>query len=229
MGGGRGLEYEMTDVFRNALISEYPSMTREQIKYWWRAQSAAYLMRFNNLTIHAVAALRHTQAMHYMTGDKPLPFPLPAGTISIHIRGGDKFKEMKLVPAPKFVDAALELIDRMPNSFSRVFFVSGDDENSINETRALLEGRAMTVAYTRLPRLAGGHKLAEWKHAKKIEDGSFYGHLLQLMMALEADAWIGTRASNWNRLIDELRCVWVDKCGGVYVEVGDLAQKPYYW
>lgn len=27
----------------------------------------------------------------------------------------------------------------------------------------------------------------------------------QLLMALECDAWVGTRGSNWNRLIDELR------------------------
>ena len=30
--------------------------------------------------------------------------------------------------------------------------------------------------------------------------------LYQLYMALEADVWIGTRNSNWNRLIDEMRC-----------------------
>ncbi len=45
------------------------------------------------------------------------------------------------------------------------------------------------------------------------------GHLLQLLMSLEADAWAGTRGSNWNRLIDERRCVWVDKCPNAYVEV----------
>ena len=39
-------------------------------------------------------------------------------------------------------------------------------------------------------------------------------------MALEADVWIGTRKSNWNRLIDEMRCTIVDKCDAVYVEVG---------
>ncbi len=33
--------------------------------------------------------------------------------------------------------------------------------------------------------------------------------LYQLYMALEADVWIGTRKSNWNRLIDEMRCVAV--------------------
>ena len=51
---------------------------------------------------------------------------------------------------------------------------------------------------------------------------SFLSHtwLLQLWMALECDAWVGTRNSNWNRLIDELRCTLVDKCNGIYLEVG---------
>ncbi len=62
----------------------------------------------------------------------------------------------------------------------------------------------------------------------------FYGHLPQLTLALEADAWIGTRGSNWNRLIDELRCGWVDKCHGgtstnPFVEVGDEPLGSYSW
>ena len=36
--------------------------------------------------------------------------------------------------------------------------------------------------------------------------------ILQLFMALECDAFIGTRGSNWNRLIDELRCIYLPKC-----------------
>jgi uncharacterized membrane protein YjdF len=31
---------------------------------------------------------------------------------------------------------------------------------------------------------------------------------LQLLMALECDAWVGARGSNWNRLIDELSDVF---------------------
>jgi hypothetical protein len=54
-------------------------------------------------------------------------------------------------------------------------------------------------------------------------------HLLQLYMSLEADAWVGTRGSNWNRLIDELRCVWVPKCPNPYVDVGDLRDFSLGW
>ena len=43
--------------------------------------------------------------------------------------------------------------------------------------------------------------------------------LLQLWLAVECDAWIGQRASNWNRMIDELRCVLVDKCDKTFIEL----------
>ena len=86
----------------------------------------------------------------------------------------------------------------------------------------------MTFIYTRMPRLVGGHVMSNWKQTPDESEGSFYAHLLQLLMALEADAWVGTRGSNWNRLIDELRCVWVDKCQGVYVEVGTIPL-DYSW
>jgi hypothetical protein len=47
---------------------------------------------------------------------------------------------------------------------------------------------------------------------------------MDLLMALESDAWIGTRISTWGRIIDLLRCVWTDKCKNPYIEVGVLQQ-----
>jgi hypothetical protein len=127
-----------------------------------------------------------------------------------------------------YVVAVVQLVNNMPHSFSRTVFLSGDDQQSIDQARQLVEDRRMTVIYTRMPRLVGGHQMSGWKAAPDESEGSFYAHLLQLLMALEADAWVGTRGSNWNRLIDELRCVWVDKCQGAYVEVG-LTPPQYAW
>jgi hypothetical protein len=44
-------------------------------------------------------------------------------------------------------------------------------------------------------------------------------------LALEATHFVGTRGSNWNRLIDELRTVWPAHeigCCNTYIEVGCL-------
>ncbi|PSC70120.1 hypothetical protein C2E20_6535 [Micractinium conductrix] len=55
-------------------------------------------------------------------------------------------------------------------------------------------------------------------------------HLLNMLVALECDAWVGTRGSNWDRMVDELRCVWVDKCNGPYVEAGPYKNwQNYNW
>jgi len=218
------------DVFKEALLSEIPSMTEFEMRYWWRAQSVGFLMRLNDKTVTEVAEMRSKVSLHYMSGGKPAPFPLPPGTVNAHIRHGDKHVEMALVPSEKYVQAFTSLIRNMPNSFSRVLFVSADDEKAVDTCRGLTEERNMTYIYTRLPRMKGGFAYGTWGSMEgKEQRRLIMGHLLQLLMALEADAWIGTRASNWNRLIDELRCVWVDKCHGSFVELGGPVADVYEW
>ena len=62
------------------------------MKVWWRAQAVAYLVRPNAPTLAAVRALRLNPDMHQVArnGDVQkavgVPFPLPAGTISMHVR-----------------------------------------------------------------------------------------------------------------------------------------------
>jgi hypothetical protein len=52
--------------FRDALLTKMPSMTHVERKYWWRAQSAGYIMRLNDETARAVATLRrdHRRKSH---------------------------------------------------------------------------------------------------------------------------------------------------------------------
>jgi hypothetical protein len=122
----------------------------------------------------------------------------------------------------------LDLVARMPNSFSRELFVSADDQRAIAEAQTLAEARKWVYVSTRLRRMSGGHSFTSWGSFGQVRE-TFLGHLLQLLMSLEADAWVGTRSSNWNRLIDELRCVWVDKCPNAFVEVGGPVRGIYEW
>jgi hypothetical protein len=128
----------------------------------------------------------------------------------------------------RYVEAALDLVVRMPNSFSRELFVSADDQLAIDEAQKVAEARKWVYVSTRLRRMSGGHRFSGWGAFGLVQE-TFMGHLLQLLMSLEADAWVGTRSSNWNRLIDELRCVWVDKCPNAYVEVGGPVRGTYEW
>lgn len=65
------------------------------LKYWWRAQSAAYIMRINKETSDHLIDLRANKTAHHSWTNKceapgPVPYPLPAGTMNFHVRHGDK-------------------------------------------------------------------------------------------------------------------------------------------
>lgn len=114
------------------------------IKYWWRAQVAAYLVRPNAATLAALQQMRLNASMHVAvhrpskpSQSIPMPFPLPRGTISAHVRHGDKAIEMPLVPFTKYVQAAEHLVATNPLTYYRGLFVSSEDPSVINDTARL--------------------------------------------------------------------------------------------
>jgi hypothetical protein len=216
---GHQFNHVIPSAVKAELLAHRPRMTDRQVLYWWRAQSSAFVTRFNRRTIQEVSALRM----------KVHPYRLPSGVINVHMRRGDKNNEMRLPPTRDFVEAANELAARMPNSLGeRTLLVTSDDTLSGQEARRLGEAIGFNVILPMQGAVPGGHTGAAWMQLKDRQT-PFYIHLLKLTLALEADAWIGTRGSNWNRLIDELRCVWVDKCLLPYVEVGDEPLGSYGW
>lgn len=218
-------------VFVEELGRVAPWMNADDVKYWWRAQSVAYLMRLNDRTVRALAILRKAEHM-VRIGGKPVPaqaqllhqpvFPLPAGVVSLHVRHGDKGTEMTLVPWSAYQTAAERLFKMQPLFLQRTMFVSTEDPGVVRDANATKD---WTTLHSDIPRHnSNGQKQME------LADNMGLLHLAQLLMALECDAWVGTRGSNWNRLIDELRCVWVAKCSHPYVEVGrDEDWKHYRW
>lgn len=86
-------------VFEKALRSVQPDITNEMLKYWWRAQAAAYIMRLNGRASSRMKELRlgtdtKQLGIQWDTDGQPqevdLPFPMPEGTFSMHVRHGDK-------------------------------------------------------------------------------------------------------------------------------------------
>jgi hypothetical protein len=86
-------------VFEKALKQIQPDITSEMLKYWWRAQAAAYIMRLNKNTARRMKELRlgrdtEQLGLQWDLDGQPqrvdLPFPMPEGTISMHVRHGDK-------------------------------------------------------------------------------------------------------------------------------------------
>ena len=132
-----------------------------------------------------------------------------------------------LQDANVYFDAADKVVVAAPLTAVRALFVSTEDPAIITNSRAEAERRtSWTLVYTDTPRGVGGAGAETREASVHLPPSSIQRlgvstqqHLLNLLMALECDHWIGTRASNWNRLIDELRCIWVPKCRGAFIEV----------
>jgi len=155
-------------------------------------------------------------------------FPLPPGVISLHIRHGDKGVEMALVPTEAYLQAAAVLVKAQPLALARrSIFMSTEDPGAITESKSVLEKGEVggfshwSLSWYDVPRANSNGP--EQLNAFSLPRGKLTRiWLLQLLIALECDAWVGTRGSNWNRLIDELRCIWVPKCANDFSEVGDF-------
>ncbi|CAM9175575.1 unnamed protein product [Phaeothamnion confervicola] len=179
-------------------------------RYWWRGQSSAYIMRLNAKT----SALLQEQRLKRATAGV-LPLPLPDNAVSIHVRHGDKAKEMKLHSWSEHEQEA----DRVAavNGFAERFvFLSTEDPAVVKEVAAPSE-RWHVVA------LEHQRSNEDYRHQISEGDELFLFSLENLFDAIEAWYFVGTRGSNWNRLIDELRAIWPAHpvgCCSTYAEVG---------
>jgi hypothetical protein len=207
-------------------LREHYSFTNEEIRYWWRAQAVGYLMRLNEKTLNAVLDIRMNQSNY-----ESFAFPLPSGSIHAHIRAGDKFDEMRLVQSKTFLEAAVRLSVDNPFSYTKFMYVASDSSDRLRDC-LLSKPNGWSIGHAHMYRKPEGQvnvEILTQGYAEGHVGQLALRHLAELMLALEADAWVGTRGSNWNRLIDELRCVVVDKCHGVFKEVGDTPPGVYPW
>ena len=234
----RGLSnQDLPSVFRSQLRAHWPDMSEAQLKYWWRAQSVAYLMRLNDATLAAVRALREDAALIAVAGGPGLTaaaaakLPLPPGVIHAHVRHGDKYTEMTLQGTERYTNASKALAHAQPLALRRVLYVSTENPTVPDEAASLLVDGGWSVLSYKIRRSNRGPLQQVQDLGEDSAGLTTRTHLQQMMMSLEADAWIGTRASNWNRLLDELRCTWVPKCGLTYVEVGEFraVDAEYDW
>lgn len=212
-----------------AYLHKYASkISHAQALYWWKAQSVGYVMRINDRALDSIIALRKNQSSHNATKDQRIPFPLPGGSVNMHIRRGNKIHEMDYIDASVYVHGYTRLVASEPMGFAqRWVYISSDSLLPIWEAKSILEGHeghTVVAAYSLMPRLQGGFCHDAWHHFPSNSTEGTILLLMELLMALECDAWIGTRISTWGRMIDLLRCVWTDKCKHPFVEIGSLHQ-----
>jgi hypothetical protein len=203
-----------------------PAPHAMELKFWWRAQGAAFLARLNDETVKALRELRTNRSaivvslgagaapQHHassMVGPGWPPareadlaagarmaatFPFVRGMTSMHVRHGDKGGEMTLVADEAYFAAAEALVLMNPMGLARAAFISTEDPATL--TAASQERRGWALMWYELPRINsnGLDQITRLPLAKGFLTRAW---LLQLLMALECDAWVGTRGSNWNR------------------------------
>ncbi|BFZ62486.1 hypothetical protein YB2330_003580 [Saitoella coloradoensis] len=230
-------------VLGEALRRQFSDMHEDAIKYWWRTQAAAYMMRMNGPAMARLRELRFDPVMQRAntidpktggTMNVPVPFPLPDGSFSMHVRHGDKGIEMELIPFKDFVDRAEEHAAMNMIMSRKVCFISTEDAGVIEEAKIIgnawissntTSNQNWTWIYSDIPRINGGPK--EQLDAFGNRTDMTIKWMQQLFFAIEAPYIVGTRGSGWNRMIDELRCVWLD-CRTPYMEVGPFEDWVHY-
>ena len=177
--------------------------------YWWRAQGVAYVLRPNLRTLSELAMMRPK----YFNED------IGRGTISIHVRHGDKHRDnVPPMPNEKYHAVASQLLATSGGSLQPKYFVSTEDPDTILYFEHVA-GRQVQYTKVRRDNHAGGSPMS-------VVDPSMEMllSLLNLDLALQRDAWVCTLASLWCTLIDRLRSTVRCKASGKYGDAHDTLE-----
>ena len=189
--------------------------------YWWRAQSAAYIVRPNARLRNEIEARKRRA----FAGER-----VRSGTISVHVRHGDKYVESALVEDGVYLRVAEEMYKAQQNlsNVARTerlrhrIFLSTEDPQTVEAFGAAVE---WDVQVTDIMRESSA--TSTLAHAAAIGPyEEMLNSLMNLDLALQGDGFVGTLSSNWCRLIDELRATVRCKAHAPYLDAQQ--DKPPY-
>ncbi|KAL3520998.1 hypothetical protein ACH5RR_019147 [Cinchona calisaya] len=230
-----------TTEINGTLIAYHHKMDRR----WWWAQAVRYLMRFQseytcnlmNIARHeafgweaakmvisntfsdmnedAVEKDRYDVEKFVWSNHKPwLPQPL----LSMHVRMGDKASEMKVVGFQEYI----HLAERTRKRFLHLntIWLSTEMQEVIDKSKLYPHWR---FYYTNVTRQEGNTSMATYEASLGRETSTNYP-LVNFLMALEADFFIGALGSTWCFLIDGMR-----NTGGRVMSGYLSVNKDRYW
>jgi hypothetical protein len=180
--------------------------------YWWRAQSVAYIVRPNVHTLAEIAVRKR----RVFTGQSIAP-----GTVSVHVRHGDKWVESPLIQDEVYLARAREVVGRGKGGRTisvppRRLFLSTEDPATVEFFSRQPD---WLVQYTKVPRKPDPAKSTMTYVMNEIGGyEEMLNSLVNLDLALECDAFVGTLSSNWCRLIDEMRATVRCKAHAPYLD-----------
>lgn len=183
-----------------------------QHKNLYERHVKTFLLRFNPRTRRELALRRKA-----IFGDQSIP----RGTISMHVRKGDKHTEMKVAEDDDFLATARYLATA--GNYTHIF-VSTEDKAFIERSNSLKMAypptQALQVLYTAVPRYSPTDHLSPMKHAQTVgRSREILNNLVNLELAGECDGFIGQIGSNWVVLINDFRSSFACKARRPFLRV----------
>jgi len=191
---------------------------------WWRAQSAAYILRLNERMAAEMRTGRCESFNYLNNGSVPR---LNEKCFSVPVRHGDKLlHESHGVPFSIYAEAIEEMLQcqqrpRGPEACS--VFVSSEDPQVFQDAAQWSEtiNGCSVVSYNQeRGDLEQAKAVTRWRRRRSLEirEGT-----LSLLTHLECKSGgVGSRQSNWNRLIEELSLVWAGAVDAPYFDVDTI-------
>jgi hypothetical protein len=146
---------------------------------------------------------------------------IPKDMITVHVRWGDKAKEMKLVSAMDYLNAIAAVVKEHSIEHPVIYLVT-ESSDAVQEITQNLH----TVGLSHAVVLSHGFHLFDHQHRDLIPHvhGSIgRANMVSLLLSLESRYFILTTASNWSRVIDELRRNVLEQIHGAgYTKMIDL-------
>ena len=189
----------------------------------FRAAAIEYL--FSNISSKLIKAAE--SEITTVFGD----YGIPDNMITVHLRWGDKKREMKLVTQQEYVDA-IAAIAKSNNITHPKVFVTTESKDALSKIEVYVRDHQPTWTIYNYPpsvyddRPRHHHTIASspMSMAQNTNGAIGKASLIALLLALEARYYVLTSGSNWSRLIDELRRNVLDyKCGNC-TKMVDLRQ-----
>ncbi|EOA12119.1 hypothetical protein CARUB_v10003958mg, partial [Capsella rubella] len=180
---------------------------------WWRALAVRYLMRFQteytcslmdiarNTAFGKEAAvikrkIRTEIEEQVWLNHKPW---IPRPILSVHVRMGDKVREMRVAALEEYMCLADRIKDQFPD-LKRIW-LSTEMKEVVDRSKGYGHWR---FYYTEVARQFGNKSMAEYEASLGREISTNYP-LINFLMASEADFYVGALGSTWCFLIDGMR------------------------
>lgn len=200
--------------------------------YWWRAITTVFLLRPNNETLQFLSQYRYN-----LTDEEVC--------ISTYVRHGDKAVEMKLVPFDSYANAISLLWNKYMKSFhsdyiyqhqrqkntaheslflkNTTLFLGTEDPNVIEDAIKWATQNKWKLIYTELFSRATQSARLDFDtahHQPQVHDDLEYlSMILNLEYSVRCEGFVCTIASNFCRIIDEMRATIGMKANRFYADL----------